>query len=89
MAYTEVTRTGYGTRLKNSLGGVLIGLVMFIGGTVLLWWNEGRAVKTTNMLKDAEKNYVEMDNPGVKNPEFEGKLVHAIALATCRWCGPF
>ncbi len=82
MAYTEVTRTGYGTRLKNSLGGVFFGILMFIGGTILLWWNEGRTVKTTNMLKDAEKNYVEMDNPGVKSPDFEGKLVHAIALAT-------
>ena len=50
MAYTEVTRTGYGTRLKNSLGGVLIGILMFIGGTILLWWNEGRAVKTSDIF---------------------------------------
>ncbi|MBO6223064.1 MAG: TMEM43 family protein [Bacteroidales bacterium] len=82
MAYTEVTRTGYGSRLKNSLGGILIGILMFIGGTVLLWWNEGRAVKTSDMLKEGQKNYVEMENPGVKNPEMEGQLVHAVALAT-------
>lgn len=82
MAYTEVTRTGYGTRLKNSLGGVLIGILMFIGGTILLWWNEGRAVKTSDMLKEGQKNYVEMENPAVKSPDFEGQLVHAVALAT-------
>ena len=82
MAYTEVTRTGYGTRLKNSLGGILIGILMFIGGTVLLWWNEGRAVKTTKMLKDAEKNYVEMENISKVDPAFEGQLVHAMGLAT-------
>ena len=82
MAYTEVTRTGYGTRLKNSLGGVLIGILMFIGGTILLWWNEGRAVKTSDMLKDGQKNYVEMENPAVKSPDMEGQLVHAVALAT-------
>ena len=82
MAYTEVTRTGYGTRLKNSLGGILIGILMFIGGTILLWWNEGRAVKTSDMLKEGQKNYVEMENPAVKSPDFEGQLVHAVALAT-------
>ncbi len=82
MAYTEVTRTGYGTRLKNSLGGILIGILMFIGGTVLLWWNEGRAVKTSDMLKEGQKNYVEMENPAVKSPDMEGQLVHAVALAT-------
>ena len=82
MAYTEVTRTGYGTRLKNSLGGVLIGILMFIGGTILLWWNEGRAVKTSDMLKEGQKNYVEMENPAVKSPDLEGQLVHAVALAT-------
>ena len=82
MAYTEVTRTGYGTRLKNSLGGVLIGILMFIGGTVLLWWNEGRAVKTSDMLKEGQKNFVEMENPAVKSPDMEGQLVHAVALAT-------
>lgn len=82
MAYTEVTRTSYGSRLKNSLGGIFIGILMFFGGTALLWWNEGRAVKTTKMLKDAEKNYVEMESTAKVDPAFEGQLVHAIALAT-------
>ena len=71
MAYTEVTRTSYGSRLKNSLGGIFIGILMFLGGTALLWWNEGRAVKTTKMLKDAEKNYVEMENISKVDPAFE------------------
>lgn len=82
MAYTEVTRTSYGSRLKNSLGGIFIGILLFLGGTALLWWNEGRAVKTTKMLKDAEKNYVEMENISKVDPAFEGQLVHAMGLAT-------
>ena len=60
MAYTETTTTGYGTRLKNSLGGIGAGFVMFLGATCLLWWNEGRAVKTAKMLDEAQGNYVEM-----------------------------
>ena len=54
MAYTETTTTSYGSRLKNSVGGVFSGILMFIIGTCLLWWNEGRAVKTTRMLEEAQ-----------------------------------
>lgn len=37
MAYTETTRTSYGKRLGNSLGGILTGLLLFIGG-VVIWY---------------------------------------------------
>ena len=45
MAYTETTRTSYGKRLGNSLGGIVTGLLLFVGGTVLIWWNEAMAVE--------------------------------------------
>lgn len=82
MAYQEVKQTGYGTRVKNSFGGIATGFIMFIAATALLWWNEGRAVKTTKMLNEAQGNYVEM--PDIKNadPQFDGKLVFATGLAT-------
>lgn len=54
MAYQEVTRTGYGDRLKKALGGVVGGFVMFIGGTALLFWNEGNFVKTKKALDEAQ-----------------------------------
>ena len=60
MAYTETTRTSYGKRLGNSLGGIVTGLLLFVAGTVLVWWNEGRAVKTDKMLKEAQSQVVEM-----------------------------
>ena len=47
MAYTETSYTGYGTRVKNSFKAIGTGFVLFLGGTALLWWNEGRAVKVT------------------------------------------
>ena len=82
MAYTETTRTSYGKRLGNSLGGIVTGLLLFIGGTVLIWWNEGRAVKTTKMLKEAQGQVVEMADISQVDPSFEGKLIHATGLAT-------
>jgi len=81
MAYTEKTTTGYGTRVGNSLKAVLMGFVLIIGATILLWWNEGRAVKTADMLEDAQGACVEMPNPDKKSSEFEGELVCATAMA--------
>lgn len=81
MAYQETTTTGYGTRLKNSFGGIGTGFLLFLAGTALLWWNEGRAVKTDKMLNEAEGVTVEMEDVSKIDPEFEGKLVHASAFA--------
>jgi hypothetical protein len=82
MAYTEKTTTGYGTRVGNSIKATLMGFVIIIGATILLWWNEGRAVKTADMLEDAQGACVEMPNPDKKSAEFEGELVCATAMAT-------
>ena len=81
MAYTETTRTSYGKRLGGSLGGIFTGLIMFILGTVLVWWNEGRAVKRDKLLKEAQGAVVEMADITSMDPALEGKLVHATGLA--------
>lgn len=81
MAYQEVTHTSYGTRVGNSIKGIGTGFILFFAGTALLWWNEGRAVKTDKMLNEAEGVTVEMAEVAKVDPTFEGKLVHATALA--------
>ena len=82
MAYTETTTTGYGTRVGNSFRSIGTGFMLFIVATALLWWNEGRAVKTDKMLNEAEGAYVEMENPNKKDASLDGELVCATALAT-------
>ncbi len=82
MAYTETTTTGYGTRVGNSFKAIGSGLLMFVLGTALLWWNEGRAVKTEKMLDEAGSKYVEMENPNKKDASLEGELICGTALAT-------
>ena len=82
MAYQEVTTTGYGTRVGNSFKAIGIGFILFCIGTVLLWWNEGRAVKTNDMLNEAEAATVVMENPNKLDNSLEGELVCATALAT-------
>ena len=80
MAYQETTKTSYGKRLGNSLSGILVGLILIIAGTVVLWKNEGRAVQTAKMLKNGSAECVDADVTGV-DPSLNGKLIHAIATA--------
>ncbi len=82
MAYQEVTTTGYGTRVGNSFKAIGSGILLFIAGTCILWWNEGRAVKTEKMLDEAGSAYVEMENPNKKDASLEGELICGTALAT-------
>ena len=81
MAYQEVTKTSYGSRLGNSLKGILTGLALFIAASALLWWNEGRAVKTSKMLKSAESACVDVADVSAVDPALNGKMIHATAVA--------
>ena len=82
MAYQEQKTTGYGTRVGNSFKAIGSGLIMFCIGTALLWWNEGRTVKTEKMLDEVGGNYVEMENPNKKDASLDGELICGTALAT-------
>ena len=82
MAFTETTTTGYGTRVGNSFKAIGSGFLLFVLGTALLWWNEGRAVKTEKMLDEAGSAYVEMENPNKKDASLEGELICGTAMAT-------
>src|SRR3989344_1779816 len=50
--FTDVTTTGYGSRIINSIKGVVIGLILFVVSFGLLYWNEGR-VDLSNIAKTA------------------------------------
>ena len=82
MAYQEVTTTGYGSRVGNSFKAIGSGILLFCLGTALLWWNEGRAVKTEKMLDEAGSAYVEMENPNKKDASLDGELICGTAMAT-------
>lgn len=56
--------------------------MLFIAGTALLWWNEGRVVKTDKMLNEAEDATVELETIDRINPEMDGKLVYATGFAS-------
>lgn len=45
--FTETVTTGYGSRIMNSIKGVVVGFVFFIASFGLLYWNEGRVDMST------------------------------------------
>ncbi len=61
-------------KIKNSFGGIIVGILMIIGGTCLLWWNEGNNVRNIEAINEVEKvlKVVGSDKVDAKN---EGKLV--------------
>ena len=81
MAYQEVTKTSYGSRLGNSLKGIVSGLLLFVAATVLLWWNEGNAKKTADAIKGFAKECVDVADVSVLDPALNGKPIHATAVA--------
>ncbi|MBR4522231.1 MAG: TMEM43 family protein [Prevotella sp.] len=82
MAYQEQQTTGYGTRVGKSFKAIGSGFLLFCIGTALLWWNEGRTVKTAKMLEEAGGACVEMENPNKKDASLDGELICGTAMAT-------
>ena len=79
--FTETTSTGWFSRLGSSITGILIGGVLLVISTGVLWWNEGRSVATARGLAEGAKVTLEAEADMV-DPAKEGKLVHVIGQTT-------
>jgi Transmembrane protein 43 len=79
--YTERTTTGFGSRLLQSIKGVLIGLLLFLAAFPVLWLNEGYAVRTARSLTEGAKTVISVAPDRVEQGN-EGKLVHMTGRAT-------
>jgi len=77
---TTVTRTSWFQRLKNSVGGIFFGILLIIVACIILFKNEGRAVKTAKGLKEGIQNVISLPSP-VQDAQNENKLVHLFGPA--------
>ena len=82
MAVTETTTQSWGSRLGDSIKGVIAGFVLFLIGFPVLFWNEGNSVKTAKALDEGEGACVPVESIEKVDPEMEGQLVHMTGLAT-------
>ena len=79
--YVETTSRSWGDRLGGSFKGIFFGIVIFIVGTGLLWWNEGRTVRSGDTIAEVQMMAGELGDISKIDPAFNGKLVHATGTA--------
>lgn len=81
--FTETSRQGWLGRLGNSFVGILIGIILLIASFPLLFWNEGRAVKRYQTLKEGAGIVVSVAADRI-DPANEGRLVHVTGQAEAK-----
>ena len=73
--FREVTSVSWFGRIRRSVGGVLVGLVLVLAMVVVLFWNEGRAVTTARSLAEGAGAVVSVPVDKIDAAN-EGELVH-------------
>ena len=68
------SRRGRAGQIKERRRGCLVGFLMFVYAFPLLWWNEGRAVSTAQMLAEAKVGW--SPSTGRRPCSSRGKLAH-------------
>ena len=77
MSYTETTSQGFFSRLSSAFGGIIVGIILILISSFLLYWNEGNYVRTAAGLAEGKRGVSEIKEDKV-DPSMEGKLVHLI-----------
>lgn len=81
MAIQKVTRISWFDRLKNSIAGIGFGILLVVGMTVGLFWNEGRAVQTQRSLDEGAGLVVSLA-PEAVDPTHDGQIIHVTGPVT-------
>lgn len=81
MAIAEAVTISWGSRIAGSIKGMLFGVLFFIAGFPLLFWNEGRSVKTAKAIDEGEGACVAVESNAAVDPEMNGRLVHMTGRA--------
>ena len=77
--FTETTSQGWGSRIGGSIKGIFFGFILIGLALILLFWNEGRAVKRARTLDEGGGAVISV-NPGTVNAGNEAKLVHVSGM---------
>jgi len=80
-SFSEATSQSWLGRMGESIKGVIFGLILFVMAFPLLWWNEGRAIRTAGGLQELAHEVVSVTADRVE-PTNNDKPVHITAQAT-------
>lgn len=79
-SFQVTSSSSWFSRIGQSFGGIVFGLILLLVGVALLFWNEGRAVQTYQSLKEGQGLVINVD-ADVVDAANDGKLVHLTAEA--------
>jgi hypothetical protein len=82
-SFKEVSTQSWGSRLVESIKGVLVGIVLFLVSFPVLFLNEGRAVRTYKSLAEGQGAVVSVAADKVEQAN-DQKLVHLSGEATTK-----
>jgi hypothetical protein len=74
-SFSEVEHVGWFQRITSSIGGAVIGIILFLVAFPLLIWNEGHAVDTARKLSKGQGEVISVPIDRV-NEDNDGKLIH-------------
>lgn len=77
--FTRTTQTSWFSRIGSAFTGVLVGLVLILACVGILFWNEGRAVKTAIGLDQGAASVISVAADRI-DPGNDQKLVHVSGL---------
>lgn len=78
---TEITSTSWLRRLGQAIGGVLFGIAAIAGSVVLLFWNEGRAIRMAQGLTEGASIVRSVSSDHIDSGN-NGRLVHVTGTLT-------
>lgn len=81
MATQKTVSISWFDRIKQSVGGVVVGFLLVVGMVGLLFWNEGRAVQTERSLAEGAGLVVAASSDTIDAAN-EGRLVHIAGQVT-------
>ena len=81
--FKETNTISFGSKIKNSIVGVLIGIILFIASIIVLWCNEGNYAKQIQIADYINKNAVPTDSAIIDRIN-DGKLITTFGSATTK-----
>ncbi|KTD75296.1 TMEM43 family protein [Legionella waltersii] len=79
----EITTESWGSRLKNALIGILVGIGLIVGAIALIFWNEKHSLHTAQSLEQAHKALISVPDSPI-NKQNNLKVVYLSGMATTK-----
>src|SRR5690348_4737278 len=76
----EITTQSWFSRIAGAFFGIFIGIALIIGSFVLVFWNEGNALHTSQSLKQTEQVLISVPNSPIDSAN-NSKVIYFTGMA--------